>query len=145
MIRIDRTVLALQKNGIYILSGGFILFLIIFTIFYQNEKTSIQKQGSITICKVYYSAWLVGQGQYFCKYIYYADGKKYYGQEVHYYSKCYIGEFYKIKYLPKKPNISKIDFNEKVLSKNMNKYFPLGQNPFEAEIKQDSTKRLRGN
>ena len=57
MKKIDQVAFALRKNGIYILGIGFILFLIIFTTFYHNEKNAIQKYGRITICRVYYSAW----------------------------------------------------------------------------------------
>ena len=87
----------------------------------------------------------MGQGQYWCKYIYYVNNKLYYGQEVHYNSKCYIGEFYKIKYLPNDPSISKIDLNEKISKKSLIKYLPPGQNPFSADLKQDSISGLRGN
>ena len=127
-----------KKHYIYLLGLFFILFLLIFRFISQNEEKRINQNGIVTVCKVYYSSWLVGQSRYFCKYFFYINKDKHYGSEIHYNSKCYIGDFYKITYLSTDPNVNRIDLNHKILEKDIAKFFPADHNPFVVDSTKDA-------
>lgn len=128
----------LKNNYQYVLCGGLILFLIIFVINNRNEEKRIHDNGASTICKVYYSAWLAGEGRYICKYYYFVQGNKYYGVEVHYNKNCFIGDYYQLTYDLQKPNINRIDLSYKIPLKLLYQYFPQGKNPFEMDSTKDA-------
>jgi hypothetical protein len=125
--------LFVKKNHVYLLGFSFLLFLMIIRINSQNEDKQLNRRGVQTICKIYYSSWLVGQSRYFCKYYFFLKNAKLFGSETHYHKKCYVGDFYIITYLPDNPQINKIDLNQKILEKDVIKSFPTGNNPFEKD------------
>ncbi|RPH26544.1 MAG: hypothetical protein EHM93_19550 [Bacteroidales bacterium] len=139
----NRFIKYIESNYQYIFGGATIIFLILFIIFNQRKEIKLSKDGVSTICKVYYSAWLLGEGRYICKYYYFVENIKYYGVEIHYNRNCFIGNYYLVTYLPVEPSSNIINLNKEILEKDIGKYFSFGHNPFEAESKQENIKDFR--
>lgn len=121
----------ISKNYQAIIVGVVILIFIVYVAVTKHELKNLQYNNDTTLCKVNYSAWLAGEGRYICKFYFFVQNRKYYGVEVHYNKNCFIGDYYKIVYDPKKPKVNKIDFKQKFPIEEIVENFPDEYNLFE--------------
>ncbi len=98
----------------------------------KYHSKQIDKSGKETL--IYISDKVQQRSGYYVIGYFYANQQKY-TKRMWYISSKSVNTFMKVKYLQQEPNQSKVDEYSNVPLDSVYKYFPMGKNPFESEIK----------